>query len=165
MSSFNERRSFFAFMMVFCLIFSISAGCSKEAKKERHWNRGEKYFSKNKFKEAIIEYKNVVQIDPKDPKAHYKLGLAHLRTMQFREAFSEFSKSVELDSDMIDARLQLGNLYLLSRDKRDVCTQTQIEPPSSANEKRCPKRISWTENVDPQIAGHPRIEQSAICPG
>ena len=49
-----------------CIVFFGLIGCSKEAKKERHWKRGEKYFSGGKFKEAIIEYKNVLQIDPKD---------------------------------------------------------------------------------------------------
>ena len=90
----NKRKLVFAFIILFCFIFSTSLSCSQEAKKERHWKRGEKYFSENKFKEAVIEYKNVVQIDPKDAKARYKLGLSHLRALQFREAYSEFLKTV-----------------------------------------------------------------------
>jgi hypothetical protein len=40
------------------LFISVSLiGCTKEAKKERHWGRREKYFSENKFKEAFIEFK------------------------------------------------------------------------------------------------------------
>jgi tetratricopeptide (TPR) repeat protein len=87
------------------LIIFVLSGCGQEAKKERHWKRGEQYFTENKFKEAIIEYKNVLQIDPKNVKTRYKLGLSHLRVGQFRDAFSEFSKCVELDQDLIDARL------------------------------------------------------------
>lgn len=80
-------------------ILSGLAGCSKEAKKERHWKRGEKYFSENKFKEAIIEYKNALQIDSKDAKVRYKLGVSYLKEGRLGEAFSEFSKSVELDQN------------------------------------------------------------------
>ncbi len=105
------------YLTLFFFILSGLLACSKEAKREKHWKRGEKYFSENKFREAIIEYKNVLQLDPKDAKVRYKLGLSHMRVGQFREAFSEFLKSVELNQDQIDARLQLGNLYLLSRDK------------------------------------------------
>ena len=66
----------FIFLICLCFLFVAMISCSKEAKKERHWGRGEKYFAENKFKEAIIEYKNVLQIDPADVKARYKLGLA-----------------------------------------------------------------------------------------
>ena len=66
-------------LMLFCFILSGLLGCSKEAKMEKHWKRGEKYFAENKFKEAVIEYKNVLQIEPKDAKARYKLGLYILK--------------------------------------------------------------------------------------
>src|SRR3989304_3433147 len=115
----------FVSIIISCLVFIILSGCSQEAKKERHWKRGESYFTENRFKEAIIEYKNVLQIDPKNANARYKLGLAFLRTGELREAFSELSKSVELDQDLIDARLHLGNLYLLSRDPQKAREQTE----------------------------------------
>ncbi len=112
----RNRASKTIWVILFCFALLVLIGCSQEAKKERHWRRAEKYFSENKFREAIIEYKNVLQIDPNSAAARHKLGLAFLRTGQFREAFGELSKSVELDPELIDARIQLGNLYLLSRD-------------------------------------------------
>jgi len=99
----NKRKLVFTLMILSLFIVSGLSGCSKEAKKAKHWKRGEKYYSENKFREAIIEYKNVLQLDPKDATCRYKLGLSHLRTGQFREAFSEFSKSVELNQDLVEA--------------------------------------------------------------
>ena len=87
-------------------------GCSKEAKKERHLKRGEKYFSENKLREAIIEYKNVLQIDPRDAKVRYKLGLSHLKVGNLQEAFSEFTKSVDLDPEAIEPRIQLSLIHI-----------------------------------------------------
>ena len=85
----------------------------KGDKKREALEEGREYFAENKFKEAIIEYKNVLQSDPKDSNVRYRLGLSHLKVGQFQEAFSEFSKCVELNQDQMDARLHLGNLYLL----------------------------------------------------
>ena len=83
----------------------ILAGCTQEAKKERHWGRGEKYFAENKFKEAVIEYRNLIKLAPNDAKAHYKLGLSFLRSGQIWEVFLTLTKSVELDSEQVDVRI------------------------------------------------------------
>jgi len=53
--------AFIRFMIFFAFLVALS-GCSKEAKMERHWEKGEIYFSENKLKEAILEYKNVIHL-------------------------------------------------------------------------------------------------------
>src|SRR6266550_1283129 len=44
---------------------TLVAGCARspEAKKARHLERGDKYFSKAQYREALIEYANVLQLD------------------------------------------------------------------------------------------------------
>ena len=111
-----------AILLALCLAF---AGCTKEQKMERHWKKGEKYFTENKLKEAILEYSNVVQIDPKNAKAHYKLGLSYLRMGMLREAYGEIVKTVEIDPKMLEARNQLGSLYLLSGDSAKAKEQAE----------------------------------------
>lgn len=69
----KKWRLFVSLLLVCILVLSLP-GCSKEAKTEGHMKKGEQYFSENKIQEAILEFKNVVQLDPKDAKAHYKLG-------------------------------------------------------------------------------------------
>src|SRR4030042_5064113 len=93
----SNRWVSIVFILFLGFLLSGSLACSKEAKRERHWQRGEKYFAENKFHEAIIEYQNVVQIEPTDAKARYKLGLAQLKVGQFRQAYQSFSKTAELD--------------------------------------------------------------------
>jgi tetratricopeptide (TPR) repeat protein len=99
------------------------AACSEEAKIERHLKKGEKYFSENRPKEAILEYKNVIQLAQNNTKAHYKLGLAYLQTGKVLEAYQEMSTTVELDPEMIDARNHLGQLYLLYGDRKKAREQ------------------------------------------
>ena len=119
---------------VLCLVYSVILltlllalfACSKEAKIERHWKKGEQYFLKNKPQEALLEYKNVLQLNPRHAKAHYKVGLIYLSMKMFREAYAEVSKAIELDPEMIDARNQIGQLYLLSGDRKKAREQAEV---------------------------------------
>ena len=109
----NRIYSVCALMMIIVLLVG-AAGCSKEAKMERHWKKAEKYYSEEKFKEAAIEYKNVIKLKPTHATAYYKLAMCQLNTRMFKEAFAAMSRAVELDPKMIEARHHLGTLYLLS---------------------------------------------------
>jgi Tfp pilus assembly protein PilF len=95
--------------------------------------KGEQYFSENKMQEAILEFKNVIQLEPKDAKAHYKLSQAYLKAGLFREAYSEISKTVELDPGMLEAQNQLGSLYLLSGNRAKAREQAEIVLVKDAN--------------------------------
>jgi Tfp pilus assembly protein PilF len=109
----------FISLMATVWIFTSSFSSDPREKKAKHLEKGETYLAGSKYKEAIIEFKNAVQLDPKDAQAHYKLGLAYLKLgsmPNIQEAFRELTKSVELDPDIVDAQLKLGLLYLLSRD-------------------------------------------------
>src|SRR5712692_4791844 len=96
-------------------------GCSQspEAKKAKHRERAITYFDKGQYQEAVIEFHNVVQIDPKDADGHYRLALTYLKLsglVNLREAFSELYRAVELDASNRDAQLKLGEFYLLGNE-------------------------------------------------
>jgi len=102
-------------------VLTTGWGCSQmsaEEKKAEHEKRGQAYFAEEKYLEAIIEYKNVVQIDPKDAKAHYQLALIHMKLggmTDLQQAFGELAKTVDLDPSIQDAQLKLGEFYLMAR--------------------------------------------------
>lgn len=105
-----------------CLIFLIPvvSGCGgdAQAKKIAHFQRGNAYFADAKYAEAVIEFKNAIQLNPKDAQAHYKLGLAYLKKgglSNLQQAFQAFRKSTDLDPKILDPQLKLGELYLLSK--------------------------------------------------
>ncbi len=118
-----------------CCILLIVLGCTAEAKKERHWKKGEKYLSQSRYRDAVIEFKNVIQIDPNHAGAHLKLGQAHLNAGEFREAHAQFQKCIQLDPNMAEARIQLGRLLLLARkydDARDQAAAVLARSPENA---------------------------------
>src|SRR5512141_1586041 len=59
----------------------VVLGCSEdpEVKKQRHFSRGEEYLSKHNFDEAIIEFRNAIQVAPRFAEAHNRLGRAYQR--------------------------------------------------------------------------------------
>ena len=95
----HRNRWTLALAAILCVVFFAGlAACSKESKKESHFKKGETYLAENKFREAVIEFKNVLQIDPNDAKAFYRLGMAALGAGDPREAYAAFNKSIELTS-------------------------------------------------------------------
>ena len=123
----EKRRIYFTICILSVIAFLILiSGCSKEEKIEQHWKKGETYFSENKLKEAVIEYKNIIQLEPKHSKAYYKLGMAYLKMGMIREGYAALTKAVEINPDLLEARNQLGGLYLLSRDTKKAREQAEF---------------------------------------
>ena len=59
----------------------VLLGCSQdpEVKKQKHFSRGQEYLSQWRLEEAIIEFRNVIQIAPKFADGHNQLGRAYQR--------------------------------------------------------------------------------------
>ena len=49
------------------------------SQKAKHREQAATYFAKGQYHEALIEYKNVAQVDPKDADVHYRLALTYLK--------------------------------------------------------------------------------------
>ena len=66
----------FISLMATLWIFTNSCNSDPKEKKAKHLEKGETYLAGSKYKEAVIEFKNAVQIDPKDAQAHYVKSLS-----------------------------------------------------------------------------------------
>src|SRR5512134_1406197 len=99
-------------MKILCASFAafvalgLVACQSDEQKISQHLERAQAYYDGEQWPEAIIEYKNVLQIDPNHPQAHWKLSQAYLKGNKPREGFWELRETVRLDPENHDAKLQ-----------------------------------------------------------
>ena len=97
------------------VVLTICSCSSDEEKKIRHFEKGKAYYEKGEYKEAVLELKNALQIDPKYSEAYYMLGLTSLKQKDFKEAFTNFSRAVEFSPDNLEARLELSKLFLAGK--------------------------------------------------
>jgi tetratricopeptide (TPR) repeat protein len=90
-----------------------SAACRNvEAAKAEHIKRGESLLAEQKFQEAALEFRNVLQLDERSGAGQWGLARAYEGLERYSEAFNALRKTVELAPDNLDARVKLGHYYL-----------------------------------------------------
>ncbi len=90
---------------------TAALGCADDADRvAKFMENGERYVAEGKHEEAVIEFKNVLQIEPENAAAHEALSLAYLETEKPREAYWEMSETVRLDPQNVEARLRYGTI-------------------------------------------------------
>src|SRR5208283_5677323 len=88
----------------------LLGGCTfdPDKRKLKYLNSGESYARQGKYREAAIQFRNAVQIDPKFAEGHYQLAIAYLNLHDPEAAYREVKEAVSLDPAKSDAQLQLA---------------------------------------------------------
>ncbi len=97
-------------------ILWLAACGTDESRLASFLERGDAYLEEEKYNEAIIEYRNAIQVDPNHARAHYALAQTYLRARNFKEAYWELHESKRLDPANLPARMSFGQLSLAARD-------------------------------------------------
>jgi tetratricopeptide (TPR) repeat protein len=108
---------FIALTLVALLALGSCKG-NPEVAKKRYVESGDKYFNKGRYKEATIQYRNAIRIDPKYGLAYYKLALTDLKLPQpdglgAVNALRRVEQLMNRDQpEFWDAMVKLTELYL-----------------------------------------------------
>jgi tetratricopeptide (TPR) repeat protein len=103
----------------------LSACQSEQDKIAQHLKRGQEYTDAEKWGEAIIEYKNVIQLDPKNIEGHWKLSQAYLKSDKPREGFWELRETVRLDPKNHDAKLQFAQISVFAGELEEALARAE----------------------------------------
>ena len=100
-------------LFVCCLAASVLTGCSRDpnVRKQKYFDSGEKYFAEGKYREAVIQYSNAIQIDDRFTQAHAQLAQAYLKLADGR-VWRELYRTIELAPDNYRAHTDLANLLV-----------------------------------------------------
>jgi tetratricopeptide (TPR) repeat protein len=110
----------------FVAAFTIYGCAGKEEKKAKHLDRAREYIAKNELKKAVIELKNVVQLDPNDDEAYVELGETHLKLQETREAYHAFSTAASLNPENLKAQIKVGQILLLGRQTEEARKRAEL---------------------------------------
>jgi tetratricopeptide (TPR) repeat protein len=98
--------------IVFAVLIAMAlTSCSRTA--ASYVAKGNKFAAQGKYDDAIIQYRNAVQKDPKYADAYYRAGLVDLHQRKFASAYDSLRRAVELEPDFRLATQQFGDLAWL----------------------------------------------------
>jgi len=101
-------------MFLFCLIILTFLGCTSDpnVKKQKYLESGNRYFEKGKYREAVIQFSNAIQVDPNFAEAHFQLAESYLKLQFWPDAYRELQRTVNLNPDNLKAQMDLGGLLV-----------------------------------------------------
>jgi cellulose synthase operon protein C len=132
------HRSARCSVLLLAILVVVMVGCTKDAsvRKAKYLESGQRYADKGKYREAIIQFGNAIQVDPEFAVAHYKLAQAYLKLQQWAPAYRELNRTVDLQPDNYTARLDLANLLIAgnelkeAKEQEDLLLEKQPENPT-----------------------------------
>ncbi len=97
------------------LLLALMA-CNRDPKvqAQRYLEQGNKFFARDKFKEASIMYRRALQKDLRFGEAYYRIGLTDLKLQAYGEAAKALRRAVELQPNNTDAATKLADLFLVA---------------------------------------------------
>jgi tetratricopeptide (TPR) repeat protein len=113
----RSRLALLALLGLLIAVLAIALGdrLSPTGREARHLKRGDGYFSQQQYREAIIEYQNVLRISPANAHAVRQLGLAHYQSGDLESALGHLLKARELQPADAEVQLKLASIYLRTR--------------------------------------------------
>src|SRR6476646_3909432 len=93
-----------------------SFGCTKnpDVAKQEYLKSGDSYVGEKKYAEAIVQYRNALQQDPRFGEARYKLAQTYEKQGDGRNAFREYVRAADLLPDNIEAQVRAASLLLMT---------------------------------------------------
>ena len=95
------------------LMFALHGCGGAEESKVAYLDKAEQSLKAGNLEKARIELMNVLQIDPKDARAYFKLGNIFERQKEYKKSFANYNRAVELDPDNLEYQAKIGRFYLL----------------------------------------------------
>jgi tetratricopeptide (TPR) repeat protein len=117
-------------------VMMVIGGCGgAKVRLASHMKRGQDYYQRGDFARASVEFRNAMQIDPKDSTARVKAAETAVKLGQLRPAYSLLQSVVDAHPDDIRARTDLGGILITAgapQQALDVIKPALAQQPNDA---------------------------------
>ncbi len=127
----------FSSVAAIAVLAVMVVGCSSDPQEvaRDHFEKGNAQFTKQKFPEALIEYRRATQADPRLGPARLQLAITYASVGDGPNALREYARAAELMPEDEGAQLKAGNFMLLAglyQDAQTIGTRLLERNPKSA---------------------------------
>jgi tetratricopeptide (TPR) repeat protein len=129
--SFASRQTVGRLLAAF--LVAAPCACSAQVGTARHLERADRFFDQKKYREAILEYRNVAESQPGNVRAQQRLGIAHYELRELGQAFGYLQRASELDPSDTEVRWRLGTLQALSGQPEEARRHAEFVLQKDAN--------------------------------
>ncbi len=100
-------------LVLLALVIPLISCGGAEDRKAKYFKRGVELYDEGNYTQARLEFKNVLQIDPKDVEGLFMFGQLEEKEQHWRKAYALFLRVVEINPKHTKAQLHLGRLYVM----------------------------------------------------
>ena len=110
----NNRALRIRLSLAVLVALGLLAGCSgKQERISKHMERAHEYFIASDLEKARVEFKNVLQMDPKNIEALYGQAQVHEKLEKWRIAVGLYQRVLELDGTQLNAKGRLARIMFM----------------------------------------------------
>lgn len=91
----------------------LTACGGAEERKAKYMEKGKNYFVEKNYDKAKIEFKNVMQIDPKFAEAYYYIGQIEEQSRDLQKSAANYQQALQLAPEHVDAKVKLAKIYTI----------------------------------------------------
>jgi tetratricopeptide (TPR) repeat protein len=100
-------------LVVFALVFALAACGSSHSRFVSHMERGKSYLAAGNLDKAYVEFRNALQIEPRNNDAFYFNGRVAERRGNVRQAVEFYQAAIDVQPDDSRSRASLAKVFVL----------------------------------------------------
>jgi cellulose synthase operon protein C len=132
------------------ILATAFSGCSRspEQKSARFMANGKKLLEKRDPANAILEFRNAVQVAPGNAEANYQLGMAYIANKNYASAVVSLRKALEINPKHVEAQFRIAQLMAQTDNQvllEDAQTQLKALMESTSATPEMLKTLAWAE--------------------
>ena len=125
---FRHSRSLTCVRGLGLVLIVVAFGCqaNPDVAKQEYLKSGDRYVAEKKYSEAIVQYRNALQQDPKFGEARYKLAEAYLKVGDVGDATREYIRAADLLPENVDLQVKAARFLLLAKQFDDAKSRAEL---------------------------------------